>query len=112
MKRNKRLEEIRARITPEQHEKYDKIIEEMWNDNGKTQIFKKVIRRLKENTNYSVGICQHLRYSCTEEEFPKINAFLLSNKPEEILSDKWWWTMDKEGHQKRIEFLEELIKKL
>ena len=34
MKRNKLLEEIRAGITPEQHEKYDKIIEEEWAKNN------------------------------------------------------------------------------
>ncbi len=78
-------------------------------NNRQIEIFKQVIQKLKENTNYSVGICQHLRYSCIEEEFPQINALLLANKPKEIVSDKWWWTMDKEGHEQRILFLEDLI---
>lgn len=78
----------------------------------KIEILKEVIRKLTENTNYSAGICHHLRYSATDEEFSEINDFFLSNKPTEIVSEKYWWTMDEKGHSERISFLEKLIEKL
>ena len=80
----------------------------------RVRVLKDSIRRLEEQRKYGldIGLCNAIKWgsfkTCLITDFPEV----MSQKPDKRSNDAYWFFLNQEGFEKRIEILNNAIKQI